>query len=184
VAGVITTGAGVGRQAEFTSDKARLLEVIDRFVPRADPELPEIANALPTGEGAEARVSRLAERRTAAGMEGLSVAARALATIRHRRKSVLLVSQGFPATVDEIVVNPRIGAAWEAIRDFMTTAQRHNVAVYTFGPCGLDLDTGCSRESRANLRTLAEVTGGCATVDTNAPEAAVGRSSPSRAATI
>ena len=38
-------------------------------------------------------------------MAGLSAAARALATIPHRRKGVLLISQGFPATLEEIIRN-------------------------------------------------------------------------------
>ena len=92
-------------------------------------------------------------------MAGLSIAARALATIPHRRKGVLLISQGFPATLEEIIRDARIGAAYESIREFILTAQRSNVAVYTVDPCGLELDAGCTRESRQNLRTIAEAHG-------------------------
>jgi len=175
LAGVMTTSGGVGGQAELTSDKARLMEAIDSFAPRGEHELPEIANSSPAGEGAAARLNRVAERRTAAAMTGLTVAARALGTIRHRRKSVLLISQGLPATLGEIINNPRVGAAAEAIRQFLVAAQRNNVAIYTFDPCGLETDAGCSKESRANLREMAELTGGFATVNTNAPEAAIDR---------
>jgi hypothetical protein len=108
-------------------------------------------------------------------MAGLSTAARALATIPHRRKGVLLISQGFPATLEEIIRNPIIGAAYEAVHEFMLTAQRSNVAVYTVDPCGLEVDAGCTRQSRQSLRTIAEVTGGFAVTNTNAPEAAVDR---------
>ena len=51
----------------------------------------------------------------------------------------------------------------------MLTAQRSNVAVYTVDPCGLEVDAGCTRASRQNLRTIAEVTGGFAVINTNAP---------------
>jgi len=88
---------------------------------------------------------------------------------------VLLISQGFPATPYEIMRNPRIGAAYESIQEFLLTAQRSNVAVYTADPCGLDADPGCTRDSRQNLRTIAEVTGGFALTNTNAPEAGVDR---------
>ena len=175
IAGVMTTSGGGGSQAEFTSDKSRLLEAVERFVPLSEYQPPEIANAAPGGEGATTRLQRLTERRTGAAMAGLTAAARALGTIRHRRKSVLLVSQGFPATITEIMSHPGLSAAWVAIRNFFMTAQRHNVAIYAFDPCGLDSDTGCSRESRDNLRTMSELTGGFATINTNAPEAAVGR---------
>ena len=66
-----------------------------------------------------------------------------------------------------------IGAAYESIREFMLTAQRSNVAVYTADPCGLETDRGCSSDSRENLRTIAEATGGFAIVNTNAPDASV-----------
>ena len=175
VAAVMTTSGTLGGQAEFTKDKRRLLEAIDRFQPRGEHELPAIATPPSSLSGAATNSERLAERRTISAMAGLSVAARALATIPHRRKGVLLISQGFPATLEEILRNPRLGAAWEAIQEFLLTAQRSNVAIYTVDPCGLERDPGCTRDSRQNLRTIAERTGGFAVIDTNAPEAAIDR---------
>ena len=49
------------------------------------------------------------------------------------------------------------------------------MAVYTVDPCGLELNRNCNRDSRQNLRSIAEMTGGFATINTNAPEAAVDR---------
>ena len=57
----------------------------------------------------------------------------------------------------------------------MLSAQRSNVAVYTVDPCGLEVDATCTKASRQNLRTIAELTGGFAVTDTNAPEASVDR---------
>ena len=151
------------------------MEAIDRFVPQTEHELPAIAGAPPSAPGATTNAERIGERRTRSAMMGLTVAARALGSIPHRRKGVLLISQGFPASLEEIIRNVKIGAAHEEIRLFMETAQRSNVAVYTVDPCGLEVDAGCTRDSRRNLRTIAEVTGGLATVNTNAPEAAVDR---------
>ena len=108
-------------------------------------------------------------------MAGLSVAARALATIPHRRKGVLLIGQGFPATLEEIIRDVKIGASYESIREFILTAQRSNVAVYTVDPCGLELNAECNRDSRQALQTLAEATGGFAVINTNRPEAGVDR---------
>ena len=53
--------------------------------------------------------------------------------IPHRRKAVLLVSQGLPVSVEDIITNQNAGGAFQALRDFILTAQRSNIAVYTDG---------------------------------------------------
>jgi VWFA-related protein len=174
LAGVLTTSGRLGGQAEFTTDKSRLLAAIEQFTPRGEHETPAIAS-LPASAGPISTGERIEDRRTRSAMAGLTVAARALATIPHRRKGVLLISQGFPATLEEIIRDPKVNAAWESIREFMLTAQRSNVAVYTVDPCGLENDPGCTRTTRQNLRTIAETTGGFAVVNTNALEAGVDR---------
>jgi hypothetical protein len=93
----------------------------------------------------------------------------------HRRKAVLLVSQGLPASVEDIVTNQHAAGAAQALRDFIVTAQRSNIAVYPMDPCGLELDEGCNTASRENLQSLAENTGGFAVTNTNAPERSVDR---------
>ena len=172
LAAVMTTSGRLGSQTEFTTDKSRLIAAIERFVPQREHELPAIADSLPSPSGANPPAQRIGDLRTRTVMAGLSVAARALATIPHRRKGVLLIGQGFPATLEEII---KIGASYESIREFILTAQRSNVAVYTVDPCGLELNAECNRESRQSLQTLAEATGGFAVINTNRPEAGVDR---------
>ena len=108
-------------------------------------------------------------------MDALRSAATGLALIPHRRKAVLLVTQGLPVSVEDIITNSNASDAFQALRDFILTAQRSNIAVYTMDPCGLDQDAGCSTYSRQNLQTLAEATGGFSVTNTNAPEAGVDR---------
>ena len=175
VAGVMTTSGWLGGQAEFTTDKSRLLDAIERFVPRGQYDLPAIARELQSVPGALPQTDRVAEHRTQPAMAGLRTAARALATIPHRRKGVLLISQGIPDSLEELTRNRNISAASESIREFMLAAQRSNVAVYTVDPCGLELDARCNRASRQSLRTMAELTGGFAVINTNAPQDAVDR---------
>ena len=108
-------------------------------------------------------------------MDTLSKASTTLATIPHRRKAILLVSQGLPFSLEEAITNPNASGAFQALRDFILTAQRNNIAIYTMDPCGLDLDQGCSTDSRQNLQSLAENTGGFAVINTNAPEQSIDR---------
>ena len=77
-------------------------------------------------------------------MDGLTSAMKGLGTIPHRRKSVLFVSQGFPASLEDIIKDPRTGSAWGSIREFFDTAQRNNIAIYTVDPCGLEIGGGCN----------------------------------------
>ena len=108
-------------------------------------------------------------------MDALRSAATGLALIPHRRKAVLLVTQGLPVSVEDIITNTNASDAFQALRDFILTAQRSNIAIYTMDPCGLDLDEGCSTSSRQNLQLLAEATGGFSVTNTNAPERGVDR---------
>jgi VWFA-related protein len=202
LAAVMTTSGAT--RADFGSDRDRLLEAIERFTPRGETAIPNASTSTAMGAGApetrnrrpweelkqalpetsafsqiapvaEERVRFIEERSTAAAMTGLAAASRALATIRNRRKSVLLISQGFPATHKDIIERPRLNSAMEAIRGFVATAMRNNVAVYTVDPCGFETDWGCTSDSRDNLRSIAEVTGGFATTNTDTPDAAVDR---------
>ena len=174
LAAVVTTSGRLGGQAEFTTEKWRLLAAIDRFVPQSEYDSPGIASS-PGTPPVQSRADRLDETRIRSAMTGLTSGINGLGTIPHRRKSVLFVSQGFPAPLDEIIRDPRVGSAWDSIREFFDTAQRHNIAIYTVDPCGLETGPACNSASRQSLRTIAENTNGFATVNTNAPELGVER---------
>ena len=171
-AAVMATSGRTGNQSEFTSDKARLIAAIDRFFPQSEQAAGNIGTPAPGGSGGFGFVQELKARWA---MSSLSGAAKALATIPHRRKAVLLVSQGLPASLEEIIRDPNANAAAEAVREFILTAERSNIAIYTVDPCGLEFDGGCSTDSRNNLRSIAEGTGGFAVTFTNAPEIGVDR---------
>ena len=174
LAAVVTTSGRFGGQAEFTTEKWRLLAAIDRFVPQSEFDSPGIASS-PDIPSVQSRADRLDAIRIRSAMDGLTGAMKGLAMILHRRKSVLFVSQGFPAPLDEIIRDPRVGSAWDSIREFFDTARRNNIAIYTVDPCGLETGPGCNSASRQSLRTIAENTNGVATVNTNAPELGVER---------
>lgn len=173
-AAIIATSGRSSLQSEFTGDKARLVEAIDTFFPQAEYGAGDIAGRAAAGSG-RSQFDFIQELKSRSAMETLSNAVKTLALIPHRRKAVLLVSQGLPASVEAIISNANAGAAWQSMRDFILTAQRSNVSIYPIDPCGLALDDGCSTASRDNLRSLAEETGGFAVTNTNAPETGVDR---------
>ena len=176
VAVVATSGRSIN-QAEFTDDKARLVDAIDGFFPQSEQTVSGglVAGSLqrslggPGGGG----FGFVSEMKAQWAMDTLGGAAKALADIPHRRKAILLVSEGLPVSVEQIISNPNAAGAWEGLRDFILTAQRSNVAVYPVDPCGLS--TECSTDAQQNLRTLADSTGGFAVLNTNAPEDSVER---------
>ena len=173
-AAVIATSGTSAMQAEFTSDKARLMQAVDKFFPQSEEGAPGVAGDTRT-TAAGPRFGFIHEIKARWAMETLSNAAKTLALIPHRRKAVLLVSQGLSMSLEEIISGREAGGASQAMRDFILTAQRSNVAVYPVDPCGLTEDAGCSRDSRDNLRSVAEGTGGFAVLNTNAPETGVER---------
>ena len=173
---VVATSGRTSNQAEFTDDKARLVEVIDRFFPQSEQTVSgglvadSLQRSLSTPGGGLGFVGEIKARWA---MDTLGNAAKSLAEIPHRRKAILLVSEGLPVSVEQIISNQYAAGAWEGLRDFIFTAQRSNVAVYPVDPCGLS--TECSTAAQDNLRTLADSTGGFAVLNTNAPEDSVER---------
>jgi hypothetical protein len=100
---VIGTSTRSVAPVEFTTDKARLIEAIERFIPQSEYGESGIVGLPSDGPpladfGVQARAMR--------AMETMSNASRILAMIPHRRKAVLLVSQGLPLSFGEILTNP------------------------------------------------------------------------------
>ncbi|HXW06399.1 MAG TPA: VWA domain-containing protein [Vicinamibacterales bacterium] len=176
-AAIIATSGRRAMQAEFTSDKARLLRAVDNFFPQSEMPATGVAErTMAPGTAASGPgFGFVHEIKARWAMETMSNAAKALAQIQNRRKAVLLVSQGIAISLEQIITNQHAGGAWQALREFILTAQRSNIAIYPVDPCGLSRDAGCSRDSQDHLRSIAEGTGGFAVLDTNAPELGVDR---------
>jgi VWFA-related protein len=174
-AAVISTSGRTSAQAEFTSDRPRLIAAIDKFFPQSEIGARSGVERRTPGLGGGGGFSFIQEIKARWAMDALGNAAKTLALIPHRRKAVLLVSQGLPVSVEQVVTNQNAAGAAQALRDFIVTAQRSHIAVYTMDPCGLDLDEGCNTDSRQNLASLSENTGGFSVTNTNAPERSVDR---------
>ncbi len=148
---MVSTSSRGELSVEFTSDKARLSDALDNF--------------MPSGGSAMGAESTLKAR---FAIDRLNHAAKALARVPHRRKSVVLVSEGFPFGIESLMQGAD-GSDSDLVltemRDFIQTAQRTNIAVYALDPAGLDVSRSLDR--RDTLRSISEGTGGFATVDTN-----------------
>lgn len=179
LAAVMATSGRVTSRAEFTSDKAQLLQALDGFFPQSEVRAVGIAERSIAGDPGRAmrippqEFGFVQEIKSRWATDAMANAAKGLAEIPHRRKAVLLVSQGLPLSLEEIITNQYASGASQGLRDFIVTAQRSNVAVYPVDPCGLSQDPGCSIHTQDNLRSIAEGTGGFAVVNTNAPEVGV-----------
>lgn len=150
---VIVVNSMMSHSHGFTSDKARLLSVIDRFdgsrwegMNDALVDISERSSA--TGD-AYTLIRQLAER---------------LGDIPGRRKSILWVG-GAPLFHH---TDLRQAAEAFAQRDAIRAANRNNVAIYPIDPHGLTGAMGLSElERQAGFRVMAEDTGGEAVVNTN-----------------
>jgi VWFA-related protein len=97
-------------------------------------------------------------------VDALSALSVRLGSLREGRKSIVLVSDGF-------------GASYQRLRDVHRDANRNNVSIYPFDPCGLTApggfsgngrpDCSPSRFRRDTLQLLAEETDGRAIVNRN-----------------
>lgn len=165
LAAVVATSSSRAVALEFTGDKARLLAAVEEFLPAGG------GTGGPPGSGIGAL-------KTAFAMSKLSGVTRTLAMVQHRRKAVVLISEGPPFGLEQ-VMNPDAGGAANAsaalsdLRDFIRMAQRSNVAVYAFDP-GNQIRNPLS-DRRQNLVTIAEATGGFAALQAANTDAAVDR---------
>ena len=117
-----------------------------------------------------------AQERARVTLQTLRTIADGLAGISGRRKAILYFSEGLPVT-------PRAADLVEEISRVTAAAARANVTLYAFDPRGLDLHMGAElmatgvspsaqlqqkrRLAADMLRTLAEETGGAATIESN-----------------
>jgi hypothetical protein len=95
-------------QAEFTGDKARLVAAIDKFFPQGDPASIDTVGSMFNRPGTPASARSFGFEKAIKArwaMDALSNAAKALAHIPHRRKAILLVSEGLPVGLEEIITN-------------------------------------------------------------------------------
>jgi VWFA-related protein len=188
-----------GKTQDFTDDRTRLIEAVDRLQPHAPFALePTSAGLGPGGADMTQRFSSLLARspcmRAEPAVPALDAVASRLATVPGRRKTLfyigLGVSMGAHGSCDSAITG--------AMRDIYRKAQRANVNIHTVDPGGFDgyrlylAQQSAAREQEAAisgrrlppsnirglrdfLRTMAESTGGRAVVETDAIEPAIDR---------
>jgi VWFA-related protein len=131
--------ADAGRTQDFTSDRDKLLEAIDRYDPRAHPY------ALPTPQGAGPWGGDMAQRYSPALMRSqcvrnqplvptLETLVARMAVVPERRKSLVLLSVGTPS----IFGNQSSCATTLAdmMKDAFRTAQRAHINIHGIDPSG------------------------------------------------
>lgn len=188
-----------GKTQDFTDDRARLMEAVDRLQPHPPFTLePGSIGAGPGGADMSQRFSSLLARspcmRTEPAVPALDAVTSRLATVPGRRKTLfyigLGVAVGSHGSCESTITN--------AMRDIYRKAQRANVNIHTIDPGGSDgyrlylAQRSAAREQEAAisgrrlpssnirglrdfLRTMADNTGGRAVVETDAIEPAIDR---------
>jgi VWFA-related protein len=129
-----------GLTQDFTSDRSKLLEAVERFDPQ-EPDRFLIPRANMPGQGgadmpyrASSALMRNDCERGQPTVPTLGVLTSRLATIPNRRKTIILVSVGIPLTL----VEPRgcPGQLADEMRDTFRAAQRASVNIYGVDPAG------------------------------------------------
>jgi VWFA-related protein len=169
----------VGRSQNFTRDRRLLRAAADSFVPKSPIVAGPYSAASSTSTTAASNAVNPMDAASRAAIAGgtplgctlgdgqnclnatLRNVARALADAPIGRKSVVLISSGVPEV-------PESQEAIGDVQDTLRTLQLANVIVYPFDPTGLTA-AGLVGARFDSLRTLAEETGGRATLATNAP---------------
>lgn len=189
-----------GKTQDFTDDRDKLLEAIDRLQPHQPFSIePTISGPGPGGGDMAQRSSALLGRspcfRGEPAIPALDAATSQLATVAGGRKTLFYVGVGVVITGMRGGCDGVIGGA---LRDIFRRAQRANVNIHAIDPGGLSgyrqyLERSfASRQQEARvsgrrmppanlrslkdfLRTLADNTGGRAVTDTDAIEPAIDR---------
>jgi VWFA-related protein len=131
----------MGKTQDFTADRRKLLEAIDRFDPPEVRWVPATPLA-PTGGGGDMpfRSSPVLMRnqcqRSQPTIPTLDAVAQRLAAVPNRRKTIVLVSVGAPVELHASRGCP--GELAEIMRDLFRKTERANINIYSINPAGLD----------------------------------------------
>ena len=151
-----------GKTQDFTDDRAKLIEAIDKFDP---PEF-KFVQATPLGPGAggadmsqrfSPALMRSQCQRNQPTVPVLDTIAARLATVPNRRKTIFLVSVGIP--IDFVNTRGCPGELNDLMFDVFRKAQRANINIYGVDPAGyrgyeMYLTNPIRRGGRPAARTL------------------------------
>jgi VWFA-related protein len=187
---VVHTAGPESASQDFTNSKPRLLAAVDKTMGHALESATAIANqnAVATRGNVSDDTSSMERAMNAQTTLGLvRDIASWFATVRGRRKSILLLTEGIDYDMSN-VMDPRGGVVADAAREAIDAAMRANVSIYGIDPrgvtgiddIGIEYANGPADPalgSRAlynqqrleadSLRMLADETGGLAVVGTN-----------------
>lgn len=137
---------------EFSRDRTRLLEIVNKFEGRRG-ELFPVRSAAEEAQQSQRNVFEL---RAGVTLDAMNAIVTKLGGMREGRKSILFVSQGPPVSLRS--------ANWPRMEDVVQSANRGNVTINTLDPRPLG-----SSEFGGNmvLRRFADETGGRAIFNTN-----------------
>jgi VWFA-related protein len=137
---------------EFTRDRNRILEIVNKFEGRRGELFPVRSAA----EEAQQTQRNPWELRAGVTLDAMNAIVTKLGGMREGRKSVLFISQGPPVSLRSV--------NWPRMEDVVQSANRNNVTIHTLDPRAL----GAS-EIGGNLvlRRFADETGGRAIFNTN-----------------
>jgi VWFA-related protein len=174
---------------EFTSSKRLLLAAVDRFFGKA--ERPAALERSQFGggggrRGGQALGDPMEQKRAfdaRATIDELQAVADWFGSVRGRKKTILLVSEGIDYDVNDVFNRNQASMLLDETRDLIRSATRAGVTIYAIDPRGLtdqgdqSIELSGSRGLRSlqndlrvqqnSLRTFAEETGGFAVLNTN-----------------
>lgn len=182
VAAVVRLGYARRDDAQdFTSNRRLVLRAIDRLT--GFPEDMAAAGSTPMAEDGAlptpAGPNMFVEFTAANRMTALKDLMEFMATLRGRRKTVLLLSEGLGVNMFSVIdtSGATTSRAGDIAKEAMRAALRGNVAIYPVNPGGLTLGGGGDDAStptagpdgnaQDSLRAIADVTGGFALVNSN-----------------
>ncbi|MEQ1911885.1 MAG: VWA domain-containing protein, partial [Vicinamibacterales bacterium] len=198
VAAVVFTGGQTSDSQDFTNNRRLLLAAVDRMIGMKSPgatlsRIEQMSPARQQGDPATDpfEFERAYYARNA--MEHIRALSNFMASVRGRRKAMLLVGEGVEYDFTDILGSNQATGVLETVRDAIGAATRANVAIYAVDPRGLtnpdaDLIVSSSspgaddpslgdlgarsiarefRQSQESLRMMAEDTGGFAVLNQN-----------------